>query len=486
MPTIELLGEPKLVFGKDRTCADPKVGLLSYGPSGIDVESGENRIVNAGAIGTYSAINQLKLFLSKLTSAVSIGIASKPQPWKLDFPGLGRKGPLGLEIVLDESAVEFISSDEEFSALKAESRTERIENAVALYEKKFETLAATTHPAPHIVMIPLSKALVQECKDPRYKVDRILYQRRSMAKTHHMSGAIFDFHHVLKVLSFGHKLTCQVLLPRTTIFETGVQDPATICWNFATAVYYKATGTPWKLADLDEKTCLVGISFYEEQNEQGASMRASMAHVYVKSGESQIIRGKPFRWESADPSRQPNLTTEHAKEILIDVLTLYKDQQKRMPSRLVVHKSSPFTEDEISGFNDASVGIPETDYVHIDTNSGVRFFHEGEGYPPVRGSLISSPQSSSSILYSVGFIPSLGTYQGGTIPTPLMLNMPRLDSNLSQVGRDVLCLSKLDWNSTDFCAREPVTTSVSRKVGHILAEMRARDLNPPQSYRYYM
>jgi len=404
----------------------------------------------------------------------------------LDFPGLGRGGPLGLEIVLDESAIEFISSEDEFSALKVEKRNERIENAVALYEQKFENLAATTHPAPDIVMIPLSKRLVQECKDPGYKVDRILYQRRSMAKTHQMTGAIFDFHHVLKVIAFGHTLTCQVLLPRTMNFEPGLQDPATVCWNFATAVYYKATGTPWKLAELDEKTCLVGISFYEEQSEQGASMRASMAHVYVKSGESQIIRGKPFRWESSDPWRQPNLSREQAKEILSDVLTLFKDQQQRTPSRVVVHKSSPFTSNEILGLDDASEGISEKDYVHIDTGSGIRFFHEGEGYPPVRGSLISSPGSSYGILYSVGYIPSLGTYQGSTVPTPLILNMSRLSSNPSQVGRDVLSLSKLDWNSTDFCTREPVTTSVSRKVGHILAEMRARDMKPPQQYRYYM
>jgi hypothetical protein len=51
---------------------------------------------------------------------------------------------------------------------------------------------------------------------------------------------------------------------------------------------------------------------------------------------------------------------------------------------------------------------------------------------------------------------------------------------------DILCLSKMDWNSADFCRRTPVTTSVSSKVGSILAEMRARDLSPPNPYKHYM
>jgi hypothetical protein len=269
-------------------------------------------------------------------------------------------------------------------------------------------------------------------------------------------------------------------------FAHGRQEPATIAWNFATALYYKGTGIPWKLADLDERTCLVGISFYEEMDAEGSLMRASMAHVYVKSSDSQIIRGKPFRWESEGRNRQPTLSGLQAKEILQDVLGLFQRQKKEIPARVVIHKTSGFTEEEVTGFNEAAQGVELVDYVHIRAHDGCRFFHAGNGYPPVRGTLIGDADKSPRIMYTVGYVPSLGTYQGMATPVPLVLDIARNDASPRQIGNDIMSLTKMDWNSTDFCQREPVTTSVSRKVGHILAEMRARNTEPPQPYRYYM
>ncbi|MCK4445101.1 MAG: hypothetical protein KAW09_11195, partial [Thermoplasmata archaeon] len=215
------------------------------------------------------------------------------------------------------------------------------------------------------------------------------------------------------------------------------------------------------------------------------SMRASMAHVYLKTAESQIIRGRPFSWDDK-PRRQVQLDSKHAREILDDVVDLFGRQRGKPPTRIVVHKTSPFTAEEIEGFDDATEEVDVIDYIHIEGKPGIQFFHEGEGYPPVRGTIVSSPKGHSIVLYTVGFIPAYSTYPGSTMPRPLVLHPYRLGSSKEIVSADILSLSKLDWNNTDFCSREPVTTSVSRKVGHILAEMRARDLEPPQGYRFYM
>jgi len=47
-------------------------------------------------------------------------------------------------------------------------------------------------------------------------------------------------------------------------------------------------------------------------------------------------------------------------------------------------------------------------------------------------------------------------------------------------------LAKLDWNSSNFNTRIPVTISVSRKVGSILSESSAQNIEPPPNYKYYM
>ena len=491
MVNVELRPEPSLIFSNNKKCVDPKVGLLAYGPNGIDSEHRKGQIVRAGVIATHSTLISLKNFLDELQRIIPVtsGRRSRSEPWKREFPGLGVKGILGFEIVIDPSATETISVDEEMKALEPNNRKEKIVNAVALYDQKFEDLASSSHPGPDLVFVPLSQRLVQACKDPAMKTDRIVYQKRTMDTTAPRENfPLFDFHHVLKVIAFQRNLACQVVLPSTLDFDKSLQDKATIAWNFTVAAYYKGTGTPWKLADLDDRTCLVGISFFQEMSEDGSAMNASMAHVYVRTGESQIIRGKPFRWENKGKRwREPSLDSENAEKILRDVVDLFHRQRDSKPSRIVVHKTSPFTRDERVGFDRAVEGVPKADYIHIEAGSGIRFYHDRLGYPPVRGTLITSSTANSPvILYTVGFVPALDTYQGSTAPFPLTLRIERSDTNARQMADDILCLSKMDWNSADFCRRTPVTTSVSSKVGSILAEMRARDLSPPNPYKHYM
>lgn len=47
-------------------------------------------------------------------------------------------------------------------------------------------------------------------------------------------------------------------------------------------------------------------------------------------------------------------------------------------------------------------------------------------------------------------------------------------------------LTKLDWNSSTFYTRMPVTIAVSRKVGAVMAEMVSSGGITPSSYRFFM
>ncbi len=485
---VDLVDEPRLLFGRNRACVDPRTGLLGYGPSGLDVEGGERRNIRVGVVATHSAQSHLRFFLEKLSHQIAPDVDVQ---WKLEFPGLGPRGPLGFDIQVDPGAVETISPKEEELALGSGERKDKILRAVELYAQKFKDLHDTVQSKPDLVLLPLSRRLLSECKNPNMKFERIRYESRTLERGA-LEGLtpVFDFHHVLKVLAFQRDLACQVLLPSTMSFAFEKQDAATIAWNFSAAAYYKGTGTPWKLADLDDRTCLVGITFFQDVAMGEGSVRACMAHVYMRTGESQVIRGQPFLWERGE-ERHPTLNHDQAHQILDGVLGLYRRQYEgKDPIRLVVHKTSPFVPSEISGFNDASAGISSVDYIHIEIEPEVRFYHEGHKYPPVRGTMIASASPSPDspiVLYSVGYVPALASYPGSTVPVPLLLHPYRLDSSPIQACKDILALTKLDWNTTEFCGREPVTISVSRKVGEILAEMRARDVKePPQPYRYYM
>jgi hypothetical protein len=87
-----------------------------------------------------------------------------------------------------------------------------------------------------------------------------------------------------------------MLRPKTLVFSEERQSAALIAWNFSVGVYYKATGVPWKLADINENTCFIGISFYREIMKQNMAMRASIASVYANWRKSSN-KWKTFRVE---------------------------------------------------------------------------------------------------------------------------------------------------------------------------------------------
>jgi hypothetical protein len=340
--------EPKLFFGGNRTTIDPKVGLMNYGPNSPSGAS-DSTLIRVGVISTRESLTILKDWLERLKWRIEGKDIKDSNVRGIDFPGISRDGPLRYEIEIDESNIEVISREELSGVLAPVNRKERIFRAVKLYEQKFSDMSGN-HPPPRIVLLPIADKLMNSCRDNRYKLDKIVYERRSFDRSKNLSDVpMFDFHHVLKVIGFSHGMVTQIIRPKTLRFSSDLQDPATIAWNFAVAMYYKGTGFPWKLADIDNQTCYVGISFYQEISKEHRSMRTSMAHVYLRTGESQVIRGKPFSWDETK-SLSPTLTSEQAKEIMGDVLSLFKRQQNQLPTRVVVHKSSPFTPEEISGF----------------------------------------------------------------------------------------------------------------------------------------
>ena len=72
------------------------------------------------------------------------------------------------------------------------------------------------------------------------------------------------------------------------------------------------------------------------------------------------------------------------------------------------------------------------------------------------------------------------------IPTSLGLTRSQCAFPIEGVCSDIMGLTKLDWNSSTFYTRVPVTIGVSRKVGAVMAEMVASKGEPPNSYKFFM
>lgn len=489
MYKIIRLEEPKLFFSSNQACIDPQVGLLNFGPNGgLSIGKEQKVTITAGIIGTTNSINATKIFLDILSHRITAEETSSVEYKGIDYPGMGLRSPLKFELVIDQNCV--LKIEKEFIRKIAETpdRKERIRLAVAEYCKQFDLLI-DAYPKPYVILLPLDQELIELCRDPNLKTDRIVYQNRDFGDPESASAPMFDFHNHIKAQAADPKrnFVTQMISPKTLAFSEEKQNAALIAWNFSVGTFYKATGVPWKLADINENTCYVGISFYREITKDNMSVRASIAQVYMRTGESQVITGRPFKWDHKTQGRQVKLDSAQMSDIVKDSIKIFEGQRHKLPERLVVHKSSAFTKEELIGCSDGAEGVDEVDIVHISEYTSFRAYHSKCDFPVVRGTLISKEEKpSEAFLFTSGFVSALGTYPGPAVPRPLYLDCPRIDTSIELIATDILGLSKLDWNSATFYTRLPVTLSVSEKVGNILAEMVLANIPPPPSYRYYM
>jgi hypothetical protein len=189
-----------------------------------------------------------------------------------------------------------------------------------------------------------------------------------------------------------------------------------------------------------------------------------------------------------DRNGRPHLSEEGAHQVTERIVNYYKRRNNgRQPERLVLHKTSPFWEKERRGFIEGAESVPNRDFVHIKTrNTGVRLFPEGE-FPPLRGTLFSVPEDDIHYLYTTGYTPEMATYEGSNIPEPIEIRPGEWsESNREKLCREILFLTKLDWNTSDFAVKEPVTLKVSRKVSRVLSETHADPSEADTQYFYYM
>jgi hypothetical protein len=290
-----------------------------------------------------------------------------------------------------------------------------------------------------------------------------------------------DFHNALKAHAMATDLPTQLMWDSTLRRSRGTQDPATVAWNFFTAVYYKAGNIPWELSFPIGGTCFVGVTFYREGPDPEAPTRTCLAQAFSETGEGIVLRGDPVTWD-IERDRKPHLTRDAAKKLLQLVLDTYHRQFAVFPRRVVVHKTSRYWDDERQGFLDALESVPSHDLLAIERR-GIRFFRLG-AEPPVRGTVVQLG-ARNYLVFTRGYVPFLRAYPGMRVPNPLEIVEHFGDSAADRVCSEILSLTKLNWNTSAFASADPITIGFSRDVAKIIKEL-PDGVQPHFKYRYYM
>lgn len=297
-------------------------------------------------------------------------------------------------------------------------------------------------------------------------------------------GETFDLHNYIKAFAAQHRFTTQ-FIEEKTLYDKMVCE---ISWWLSLALFVKALRTPWTLADLDQNTAYAGIGYSIKKQYSGkAEVILGCSHIYNAQGQGLRYKLSKVEHPQFDKKKNPYLNFEEAYKFGMDILALFQDAMEKLPQRVVVHKRTPFKNDEIEGITNAlkQAGISEIDLITITQEYDLKFIAEKimygqfleDGYPVDRGTCIKL-SSRNALLWTHGVVPSIQSnrryYQGGRcIPAPLKITKYYGHGDLETIAKEILGFTKMNWNSFNLYTKLPATIDTSNtlaQVGNLLRQ----------------
>lgn len=437
----ERLDEPLLRFRNNMKFSEPRKGLKVAGP--YDLYQQTNKELTIGLIAEEELYDKSKELIEKLRTGLPNGF----------YEGFGRiQRVRGLTLISEKRV--HLETDRPIIEIYEEIKSAYLELADSLPNLSTVVMVLPDKVVDH---------LYYEIKALRFVVhDKIV--RIQIVRENTLRSAFSD----IKSLDF-------------TLF------------NLASGIYAKLGGTPWLLDEpLIPAGLFIGIAFTRPRPVQGTDRRESFYYgvftIHDKWGRflDTVIRGV-----RTDSSKLKGLMRRYGTrglfvprsemtEMLRRATNRFKDRTGRQPSLVILHKSAPFHKDEVEAIQNISseYGIKYS-LVHIERSNLYRGFDMGQYLSnPVRGDLVVDIEyPGKAILFVTGSIQSIDNWHRTMIrprirpgtPRPIEINIYENTTPLTinKVARQILALTKLDWNNTEVEVREPITIKYARKAAKL-------------------
>lgn len=448
------LSEPKLIFC-DRagtgtaTDVHPIRGVLSNRPFDYPLTlNGLAPTLRIGVICPRSESTVLAKYLDNVKQQHRP--AKSEQDYLVDYPGFQQAYALPIEIP-EPGAPGWInvnepSGDDQRAA--AVSVAHQITNA-------FESLLSSQMPNVILIFFPARWEHLRGYRDENER---------------------FDVHDFVKAYAVQRGIPTQ-FLTQDTLSD---RQQCRVWWWLSLALYVKGMRTPWILDGLDDETAFVGLGFSIDQSaEKGAQVVLGCSHIYSSRGE-----GLQYRLSKIENplirGRNPYMSRDDARRTGETIRQLFFEARSRLPSRVVLHKRTPFLRQEREGLVDGLGEVGTIDMLEIQVDHALRYVAsktlpngemDDDNYPVRRGTVMKQ-EDFSSLLWVHGATaavnPRLRYYQGKRrIPAPLRLRRHVGDTSLDQLSTEILGLSKMDWNSFDLYSKMPATLQSSGEIARI-------------------
>lgn len=497
--------EPSLLFGHGQAMEDPRDGLTLFGP----LDGGNSYGIRVGVIGCTSGILRFKEWLTKLQGYIGHTPATHSRPL---FPGF----QAAFRIPIDRTPVVEITVpvDSLYQALLIDDSHQRVYKTVELFTSRILEVRNENEEAVDLWFIVIPDDVYKYCRpqssvEPERRVRADLKLSTRKAQEFIKQTTIFPedfetakqyqydvhFHNQLKARLLGYNIPTQIIRESTLMKGLGIEPSSkpygsqvplesSIAWNISSAAFYKAGGRPWKLNAIREGVCYIGLVFKQVPNSPDSRYACCAAQMFLDSGDGIVFKGAVGPWYSP-VTREYHLSRASARELVSLAVSSYAKQNGHAPKELFLHGKIAFNDDEWDGFQEA-VG-PETDLVGVrirEGSSDLKLYRSGR-YPVLRGIALVE-DDTSAYLWTRGFIPRLQTCPGLEVPNPLSIRICRGRADANVVLKDIMALTKLNYNSCGYADGLPVTLRFADMVGEILTAGPITDGQPPLPFKYYI
>lgn len=326
----------------------------------------------------------------------------------------------------------------------------------------------------------------------------VVYIPKSFAKFREDSGYDPDFnlHDAIKLYGTNKGVKIQFIEERSLT----AYDKCKVMWALSTSLYAKASGVLWHPVVLDDETAFVGIS-YAKSNTKGICIGCSQLFDSTGTGIRLILK------KLDDPQyigKNPYMKQDEAR---ITISKLREEYYKCDPvgklRRIVIHKTTPFTDQEIAGFTEALEGIEDIELLQIQGYSPYRaikyFIQDGKPYPnsfPIERGTTIKLSNDSFLLWTHGCVTGndigrnckYNSYYKGSrgIPIPVLVKRFYGKASGDILVKEILMLTKMNWNSGDNLYKNmPVTLDFAKTLSRMSKQKEAL-YNKSYDFRYFM
>lgn len=483
-PVLKFINEPFLTFGKNQKAIDPRDGLMLFGPFDQTKIKGAK---NIGIIGPQKLREKMIRYLKKIHSPIMNEDVNIARP---SFPGL--ETVFGISVNFDNIIQIDVKDDNINEYLRYSDSHQRVHNWVNLYVDLLVKYTDNEEKPADVWFVVIPEEIYKFGR-PKSRIPKsdeninigLKKQDRDSAQLNMFHQEENDtlreaykfevnFHNQLKAKLLSSKIVTQIIRESKIAYED-IFTPQQIemekkfdtakAWNISNSLYYKLGGLPWKLGDVREGVCYLGLVYKKTESDSNNKNACCAAQMFLDSGDGMVFRGNVGPWWNPTTG-EFHLSKQDAFDIVSQSLDAYYNRFNCYPNEIFIHAKTFFDDMEWAGFEDAVAEKSQIIGIRIRGNNAFKLYRQLQYCVP-RGTILQYDERKA-FLWTKGFIPRFKTQIGLETPNPIDIAITRGEADINVVCRDILSLTKLNYNACIYGDGLPVTLKFADSIGEIL------------------